>query len=135
MEPENKDRDQTLPSYSEQQLLELLRVCNRNRVTECLFKKRESRGILSLKAHLLTWAGCSSFTSFKYHMTVLAAVPLRYRGVSEDQAARIGRSDLPWLFPICPLLFAWLLSLGKQPRQIYVSLLTYIPDNKSEVDI
>lgn len=59
----------------------------------------------------------------------------RYHQASEDQAAGISHSAFPWLFPICPPLFAWLFSLGKEPRQIYVYFLIYIPDNKSEVDI
>lgn len=76
---------------------------------EYLIKKGESMGILSLKDHLLIWAGFLCFTKFKYDMQMLATVP--------PARSTFLRTTL---FPTGLLLFALLLSLGKQPRQIYV---------------
>lgn len=63
-------------------------------------------GILSLKDHLLIWAGFLCFTKFKYDTQMLATVP--------PALSRFLRSTL---FPMGLLLFALLLSPGKQPRE------------------
>lgn len=71
-------------------------------------------GILSLEDHLLIWAGFLCLTKLKYDMQILARVP--------PALSRLQRGSL---FPMGLLLFALLLSLGKEPKQIYVSFLVF----------
>lgn len=108
LKPENKE---SFPSYSLILLLESLRFCTRNRPIEYLIIKGESVGILSLKDHLLIWAGFLCFTKFKNDVQMLATVP--------PAPSKFLRNTL---FPMGLLLFALLL-----PGQTAQTDLCFIP--------
>ena len=113
-----RDGYQTLPSWTT-----MLRICNRIRSTKYLVKKGESMGILSLKAHL-TWAGFSWSTNFTSHTKVLAAVP---------PALSLGTSLFCGSSSVAHFCLPCYSARANSPDRFM--FLSYIPDNKSEVDI